>query len=132
MYKLIYRSCIKAIYPINICLFVIIHNDNKYNKIYIYPISINCVIFEFEIISWFKLNQFRSIIVIEPPLAFLTTTFKLVHKINKFLERPHLFQTLLLILWTFSNHCIPLLKALKTNVTLPTSQFLPPICFEPT
>ncbi len=66
---------------------------SKYNGINVHPISINHIIFKFEIIMGF------------------------IKSMGCF-ESPHLFPTLLLILYTFLNHHVPLPVALHMRVIL--------------
>ncbi len=62
---------------------------------------------------------------------FLTTTLGLFIKSMSCFESPHLFPTLLLVLYTLPNHHLPLLVALQIQVDFPNLEFLPIHHLEP-
>jgi hypothetical protein len=63
---------------------------------------------------------------------FLTTTLGLFMKSMGCFESPHLFPTLIRILYTLPNHHVPLLATLLIQVGFPTSEFLAIHHLEPT
>jgi hypothetical protein len=69
--------------------------------------------------------------MIRPPIMLLAIALGLFIKPMGHLQSPHLFQTLLLIIYYLPNHHVPLLMALNIRMGYPTLEFLPTRRFEP-
>jgi hypothetical protein len=64
------------------------------------------------------LNQLNNTIINGPPFMFLIVALDLFIKSMGCFESPHLFPTLLLILYILFNHHVPVLVALHMRVIL--------------